>query len=131
VSEPGIEQHPVAVTAFGKASREGLARVRFWPTGERAIRVAKGLGACWGLALVTLFIPLAHFVLVPGFLIGGLVIAARWSGQTRTYVDVRGHCPACEEETGFKVRGKFLLPKETNCQACHARVILTPRQRSS
>jgi hypothetical protein len=98
--------------------------VRFWPTGERAIRVSKGLGACWGLALVTLFIPVAHFFLVPGFLISGLVIAARWSGQTRTYVDVRARCPACEQESDFKVQGKFLLPKETNCQACRARVIL-------
>ncbi len=124
MSEPSIEQHRVAVTAFGKASREGVARVRFWPTGGRAIRVAKGLGACWGFALITLFIPLAHFILVPGFLIGGLVIAVRWSGQTRTYVDVRGRCPVCEQESGFKVRGEFLLAKETTCQACGARVIL-------
>jgi hypothetical protein len=124
MAPPAIEEHAVAVTVFGRTPREGVARVRVWSAGERAVRVLKGLGACWGLAIVTAFIPVAHFFLVPGFAIGGVVLAVRWSGQSRTYVEARGPCPACGEEGVFGVKGKFTLPRETECAACGARVAL-------
>ena len=119
-----IEEQAVLVTAFGKPSRDGVARVRIWPPRARTLRVAKGLGACWGLALPALFIPVVHFFLVPGFLIGGAVLALRWSGQSRTYDQAVGLCPSCEQEVGFRVRGEFKLPRETSCRGCGARVIL-------
>lgn len=124
MSATPIEDHAVLVTVFGKPARDGVARVRVWPPRARALRVARGLGACWVLAVPALFVPVAHFVLVPGLVIGGVVLALRWSGQTRTFAQVDGVCPSCGQEAGFSVRGKFKLPRETNCGSCGARVIL-------
>ena len=42
------------------------------PPGVRAGRVLAGLGSFWGLALASVFIPVAHFLLVPAFLLAGV-----------------------------------------------------------
>jgi uncharacterized protein involved in cysteine biosynthesis len=34
----------------------------------------KGLALAWGAAAVSVFIPVAHFLLVPGFAVAGVVI---------------------------------------------------------
>lgn len=42
--------------------------------GERLKRALIVLAKCWGIALVCVLIPIAHFILVPGFLIAGFVM---------------------------------------------------------
>jgi len=124
MAAPYIEDRPVALTLFGRPSSPGVARVRLWGRGERLARAAKGLGACWALAVATAFIPVAHFFLVPGFLLGGIGVAWRWSGQAATFEGARGACPACGRDGQYKARGMFRLPKETSCGGCGGRVIL-------
>jgi hypothetical protein len=77
------------------------------------------LAACWAAAGVTLFIPLAHFVLVPGFLIAGPVMAVgayrtEWARNHAT-----GHCPACQADITLALEAKDTLPKWTYCPACN------------
>lgn len=124
MSAPHIEDRVVALGRFGEPSRPGRARVRLWPPPARALRAAKALLACWGLAAVGLFIPVAHFFLVPGFLIAGVVLAVRRSREAATFAGVQGTCPGCGREGEFKARGKFALPKETSCSGCNGRVTI-------
>lgn len=125
---PLFDDRPVALALFGKPPREGVARVRIWRPGERVARTVKGLLVCWALAAAALFIPVAHFFLVPGFLIGGIVLAVRWSEQAETFEGASGVCPGCGREGDYSVRGKFALPKETSCAECRGRVILKARE---
>ena len=126
-----VEKHAIFITAFGKGAQAGELRVRLWPAKERTLRVLKGLLGCWALGSLALFIPIAHFVLVPGFFFGGIVIAFRWSGQKSTFIEACGPCPECGDSQRFKVRGKFLLPKEASCPSCGGRVIFRPSTEST
>jgi DNA-directed RNA polymerase subunit RPC12/RpoP len=126
MGKPSFEDHPITLAAFGRAETSGVLRVRLWPPRDRALRVLKGLLACWALAGLTVFIPIAHFVLVPGFFLGGIFLAARWSRQARTPVVAHGACPACGDAARFEVRGRFERNKEAGCPACGGRVMLKP-----
>lgn len=117
-----IEERPVAIAAFGKGELPAIARLRVWGRGERMGRAAKGLLVYWALAAAGAFIPVAHLFLVPGFLIGGIVVGLRRSGEVATFEDVRGACPLCGVEGEFGVRGKFALPRETDCAGCGGRI---------
>src|SRR5438045_1529437 len=69
---------------------------------QRLKKTAKFSGAFFGLAVVSVFLPIAHFVLVPGFLLTSLI------GGIRTwYKDVHIksasiRCPGCRH--GFEIK---------------------------
>jgi len=48
----------------------------------------------WGLALVSVFIPLAHFILVPSFVLAGIVTALVRSREDRRLILLRAPAPA-------------------------------------
>ncbi len=103
----------------GKIADGKLYATRY-DTGDRLRRALLRLVLLWGLARVSLFIPLAHFVLVPGFLIAGPVVAvlAYRSSQARDRAD--GKCPQCGEEIIIKLEARDEIPKWTYCPACNA-----------
>ena len=88
-------QVAVSLTAFGFAPRPATAVVIEQSTGERVARVFTGLGMFWALALGGLFIPVAHFILVPTFLTAGIIMAVKRSREDRRLAEVRGPCPRC------------------------------------
>jgi len=65
---------------------------------ERLVHAGKYWGGCWLAALGAVFIPVAHFVLVPLFLIAGPIIGIIKFGQERVILGGRGSCPACSKE---------------------------------
>jgi len=84
---------------------------------QRVARAAKTLGIFWGLAVVTLFIPLAHFVLVPGFFIAGPIVAYLRYRVTETVDKASGECPTCHEQVTIQLDASDRLPKWTYCSA--------------
>lgn len=87
------------------------------PLGKRAVRALLRLGACWGLAVACIFVPLLHFVLVPGFLVAGPVLA--WLGARATVVvkSERVTCPRCNVETPVEP-GSTGWPIRLWCASC-------------
>jgi hypothetical protein len=112
-------QVAVSLTAFGFAPRPATAVVVEQSTGERVGRVFTGLGMFWALALGGLFIPVAHFVLVPVFLTAGIVMAVKRSQEDRRLAEVRGPCPRCGAQQTFKAGGRFAPGRSLDCPACH------------
>jgi hypothetical protein len=112
-------QVAVSLTAFGFEPRPGTALVIEQSTGERVGRVFAGLGMFWALALGGLFIPVAHFVLVPVFLTAGIIMAVKRSREDRRLAEVRGPCPRCGAQQTFKAGGRFAAGKSLDCPACH------------
>jgi transposase-like protein len=78
----------------------------------------------WGLALVSVFIPVAHFVLVPTFALAGVLLAALRAREDRRLMEVRGACPRCGTEQRFKVGGRFAPERSLDCPRCHSNLVL-------
>ena len=109
---------PVQLHVFGLPRRPGTARVRERDSGERTARALKGAGVCVLLAVVSVFLPIAHFVLVPSFLLAAPVVAWRRLGERASLVGLTGTCPRCEAERTFDVKGPFGRDVKTSCPVC-------------
>jgi hypothetical protein len=108
-----------SLTAFGALPTRARAVVVVQGTGRRAARALAGLGACWALALVSVFIPVAHFVLVPSFTVAGIVVAGLRLREDRRLVGVSGTCPRCGTEQEFEAGGRFEDDRTLDCPRCH------------
>ncbi len=88
---------------------------------DRATRLRRalvGLTVGWALALVSLAVPLAHFLLVPGFLVLGMVLFTHRIRLRRTAAGAHGTCPDCGEEQEFDLPARWRLPARTACSRC-------------
>ncbi len=92
---------------------------RTFSNGERMVRAGKILAICWGLALITLFIPIAHFFLVPTFLIAGPVMAFMKYKVETVLEKAHGVCPECSQTVDIELDPGDKLPKRTYCPACN------------
>jgi hypothetical protein len=85
---------------------------------ERTLRALRALGACWGLAIVAVFIPVLHFVLVPSLLLAGPLIASSLNQERVTVIEARGACPACAHEQTVAL-GRGARPRiDFRCEKC-------------
>jgi hypothetical protein len=113
-----------SLTAFGFPSRRAVAIVIEQTPGQRFGRILAGLGTFWGLALAGLFIPVAHFVLVPAFLTGGIIMAVKRAREDRRLVRLHGACPRCGVEQDLRPGGRFVSGRGVTCPWCHGNLTL-------
>lgn len=92
---------------------------------QRVRRSLKGLGTWWGAALVSTLIPIAHFVLVPSFLLYGVYTFARRLTADQVALAGRGTCPDCGREQALDVTGRWSVPRTTSCRYCQRSLLLT------
>ncbi len=102
----------------------GELSVMVLTSAERLQRSAGALLLCWLLAGITLFIPIAHFFLVPMFLIAGPVLFFMRYRVTELKQGVAGHCPECSQMVTFELEATDKLPKWTYCPSCNKSVHL-------
>lgn len=114
----GVREVPAEIHWIGHGATRAVARVRHRARRARWVRAARGLLACWGLAVAAVFLPLLHFVLVPALLLAGPVVALLRLGEQVTLLDVRGACPACgrEQTVGLGRAAEARLP--FRCEGC-------------
>jgi hypothetical protein len=115
---------PATLTAFGSPPTQATATVLQQSPGQRLARTAAGLGLFWGLALVGLFIPVAHFILVPTFVVAGIAMAVVRAREDKRLLKVRGVCPRCGVQQEFKVGGRFASQRSLDCPKCHTNLTL-------
>jgi hypothetical protein len=95
--------------------------VRHDPAG-RTRRAVLALLACWALAAVTILVPIAHFILVPGFFVAGIVLLLKRLREGNTIVGVQGVCPYCKEERSFGSPGLMKSQMQVDCPVCHNQI---------
>jgi len=76
------------------------------------------LGLFWLLAFVSVFLIIAHWVLVPGFFIAGPIMAVVTYKTKQAAEKCTGQCPSCNEDISVKMDPKDTLPKWTYCPSC-------------
>jgi hypothetical protein len=113
----------VRVIAPSGKSQLGEVRIQNFSPRERLFRALKFLGICWGLGLVSVFIPIAHFFLVPGLFLAGLVISYLAYGTESLVLGGESICPNCGEFLPI-VRGKEKWPLTDLCGKCRTQVTI-------
>lgn len=110
---------PITIKGSEAAASVGELHTRSFTSGERMARAGKILAIAWLLALVTLFIPIAHFFLVPLFAIGGPIMAFMRYRVETVAEKAHGVCPECEQTVDIELDPSDKLPKWTYCPACN------------
>ena len=113
-----------SLTAFGHPPCWVTVVVIEQTRSQRFGRALAGLGMCWALALGGLFIPVAHFILVPTFVVAGIVVAIKRAREDRRLLLLRGACPRCGAAHEFKPGGRFATGRSIDCPKCHGTLTL-------
>lgn|GEM_PF-4583377 len=80
---------------------EAQIQIRYYEEKEAKKRARKALLICCGLAVAGLFLPIAHFFLVPGFLIAGIFAFLFFKKQSGQIVGGEGTCTRCQTTTNI------------------------------
>jgi hypothetical protein len=124
---PEIEHSDVYLQDNDGNHQPGQLQTTRYDQGDRVKRALQRLGFFWLLAGITLFIPIAHFVLVPGFLIAGPVMAYLTYRTEAVRNHTTGTCPVCGEAVTLAMDAKDNLPKWTYCPSCNAPLQISER----
>ncbi len=101
----------------------GVVYYKEWSAQEKLRRGGKTLGILWGLAVISVFIPIAHFVLVPLFLIAGPIGFAFVFNSENSILGGIAPCPDCKQEFDI-VKSKVEWPQKDICSHCRHSVII-------
>lgn len=117
----------VIKSEYSDKSAEGIVVRREFDQKIRARRAMRTGGILFGLAFLSIAVPILHFVLVPLFLIATPIGALMAYGIESQFVEARAKCPECQCD--FKIaKGKPVFPYKDVCATCHRAVIIEPLQ---
>jgi hypothetical protein len=107
------------LAGYSDQRTEATIRIRSYDRAGRVKRAISGLLAWWGAAVVSVFIPVAHFFLVPGFLLFGLVTFVRRLKTPDLVVAAHGTCPDCGAAQDLDILGAWDASRDVICRECH------------
>jgi len=111
--------HPEATDAVLEVDELGTSR--------RLTRALKGLGAWFAAAVGCVFIPVAHFLLVPACLVGAASVLVLRLRAKALVVRAHGVCRDCGAEQDLDVLGAWRGDvRSLACGACHRGLELRP-----
>jgi hypothetical protein len=113
------------LTVFGAAPTRATVTLIPLSPGRRLARALGVLAACWAGAVVAVFIPVAHFLLVPALTIGGLVWAVLRFREQQRLLRVQGVCPRCGRAQEFVPGGTIERQPAVDCPGCLSRLRVT------
>ena len=122
---PDQTQH-LQLSFPGEPTTTAVGQVHEWSTFERVRRGVMTLGLLWGLAGVSIFLPILHFVLVPGFLLLGPAIALFQFTEQKRLKSMKGACPRCKVERDFPLELRFNGKRSFTCDGCGNLIELAP-----
>lgn len=117
-----ISIHVFSRQDLGKETRADVEVVHL-SVGQRAVEALKTFGMFFGGAVVCVFIPVLHFVLVPTALLVGFIMAYRKFFQLEFVKSGTLTCPGCKHQFPV-VQGVFNWPKREGCPSCDLDLML-------
>ena len=85
---------------------------------DRIRRAAKAWAGCWGAAIVAVFLPVLHFILVPSLLVGGPLYAMMMIREKVTVLGADGNCPACGVAQHPRLKSGASATMGFRCESC-------------
>jgi len=121
------EQITRSIQLKGKNSATSIAtmHITVFSRAERRKRAVLALLGFWALAVLSVPIMIAHFILVPGFLIAGLVMASRRWKTEEEADQATGTCPVCHNKIRIDLEKNGELPQWRYCPECSDPLELT------
>jgi len=110
---------PFQLRGYHGVPTSGTVTIREFNRNERVRRALAGLGKWWGIAVLSVLIPVAHFVLVPSFLAYGAWQFFQRLGTVDLVIDARGTCPDCGTEQALDLAARWRAPQPVTCRQCH------------
>lgn len=97
--------------------------------GQRTRRALLTWLAGWGCAIVAVFLPVLHFILVPLLFIGGPLLALSRLGERVSVLDVSGACPGCGAAQRQPLNAAARPRLAFRCDACRREItVLVPAE---
>lgn len=118
-------QHRYKLRGYSDQAGDALIEIRAFDKPRRIKRAATGLITWWGAAAVSILIPVAHFLLVPGFFLFGLVTFMRRLKTAAVVIAAHGTCPDCGAEQDLDIEGPWSESQDLTCRQCHRSLRLT------
>lgn len=118
----------VFLKGYSGAPTPGTVSIVAFTREQRLRRALAGLGTWWGAAVLAVFIPVAHFVLVPSFLAYGVWQFFQRLGTVELASEARGTCPDCGADQALDVAPRWRAPQPVTCRHCHRglQLVLAP-----
>ncbi len=113
------------LSGFSGRPTRGTVTIREFTRAERWRRALRGIGTWWGLGVVSVFIPVAHFVLVPSCALYGAWQCVQRLSTSALATDARGTCPDCGREQSFELAARWRAPQAVTCRSCQRGLQLT------
>lgn len=115
--------YPVKVISSDQ-EKIGEVRIKTFNQKERIVRGLKFLGIFWGSAILAVFIPMLHFILVPLLFLVGIIVAAFVSQTKSVVLGGESVCPKCESFLPI-VRSSDQWPLSDLCSHCRTTVTIS------
>lgn len=126
-AETPTDKVQLRVLGQDEDSTSGTAEIRELTRGEVLKNVLKILGLFWGLALLSVFLPVIHFFLVPAFILSGLAAAVRARKHRQEIVQGSVSCPNCSALNQLQKKS-VLWPQTETCASCSCVFRIVPRE---
>jgi len=123
----GIRERLVrcTLTGYGPGTGDASVLVVSYDLPARVRRALIGLGSAGAAAIPAIFIPVAHFFLVPGLVAFGFYLFwRRWHTEESVH-RCSGTCPDCVTEQEFDVAGSWEPPHHVTCRCCQRSLVLS------
>lgn len=122
------ETRPVSVKDDKGNQRDGVLHFTSYTSADRTKRAVLAWVGCWVAAFLTFFIPIAHFILVPAFLVAGPVMFFSLSRQVEALEKTVSVCPRCDKALNLDMETNDKLPKWTYCPACDGAIEISNKE---
>jgi hypothetical protein len=106
------------LSGFTDRPTVGTVTILEFSSRERWRRSLQALGKWWGVALLSVFIPVAHFLLVPSFLLYGVLQFVQRIGTAQLATNAQGTCPDCGRSQSIEVAPRWRAPQTVTCRYC-------------
>jgi len=111
-------QRPITIHARNETGIAGVLLEKHFTSSQRIKRASLAWAIMWLLALASAFIPIAHFLLVPVFVIAGPTLAYLRYQQQHVPQAVEGQCPCCQQHFRLPLDQRTTLPYRDVCPHC-------------
>ena len=114
-----------AVSIFGKPDKHssGEVFIQQWTPQQRLLRALKAFFIWFFIALVSLFIPILHFILVPLFLLAAFVMGFIVYAHSSMVLGGTGSCPFCGAAMEI-LKKPNQWPLDDICDKCSRHVVI-------